>query len=66
MRKDDVREMLDYVKDNNNNMKLHQLRIERLEFLLDKLDNKDEKHTEEVKKEIKYMLYNNRDKITNK
>jgi len=65
MRKDDVIEMLESIKENND-IKLSKSKIDRLEYLLEQLDNEDEKYTENIKKEIVYTLYNNRNKVMNK
>jgi hypothetical protein len=59
-RKEDVRNILE----NRNHMKLSKITIDKINELLDKLDN-NEGDIEYIRKEIKLLLYNNREKIIN-
>ena len=58
-RKEDVREILENRKD----MKISKFTIDKIYDLLDQLDNGNEEKIQRIKTEIKYVLYNNRNKV---
>ncbi len=59
-RKEDVREILENRKD----MRISKLTIDKIEDLLDKLDS-NEGDLEYIRKEIRLLLFNNKDKVIN-
>jgi hypothetical protein len=59
-RKEDVREILENRKD----MRISKLTIDKIEDLLDKLDS-NEGDLEYIRKEIRLLLFNNREKVIN-
>jgi hypothetical protein len=59
-RKEDVRDILENRKD----MKISKLTIDKIEDLLDKLDS-NEGDLEYIRKEIRLLLFNNKDKVIN-
>jgi hypothetical protein len=58
-RKEDVREILENRKD----IKVSKLTIAKIEDLLDKLDSNGRCDVEYIRKEIRLLLFNNRDKV---
>jgi hypothetical protein len=58
-RKEDVREILENRKD----IKISKFTIDKIYDLLNQLDNRNQEKIDIIRKEIKYVLYNNRNKI---
>jgi hypothetical protein len=58
-RKEDVREILENRKD----IRISKFTIDKIYDLLNQLDNGNEEKIQRIKTEIKYVLYNNRNKV---